>query len=43
MQQESVKDAYSEFMFALKRLKILKAQMLELQKSITNVTLNSSA
>ncbi|MGL2700183.1 hypothetical protein ACQJ7H_07615 [Helicobacter pylori] len=32
MQQESVKDAYSEFMFALKRLKILKAQMLELQK-----------
>lgn len=32
MQQESVKDAYSEFIFALKRLKILKAQMLELQK-----------
>ncbi len=32
MQQESVKDAYSEFVFALKRLKILKAQMLELQK-----------
>ncbi|WQS60954.1 hypothetical protein KVD79_04040 [Helicobacter pylori] len=32
MQQESVKDAYSEFMSALKRLKILKAQMLELQK-----------
>ncbi|MGL2488316.1 hypothetical protein ACOWNF_07580 [Helicobacter pylori] len=32
MQQESVKDAYSEFMFALKRLKILKVQMLELQK-----------
>ncbi|GAA8685821.1 FapA family protein [Helicobacter pylori] len=32
MQQESVKDAYSEFMFALKRLKILKAQVLELQK-----------
>ncbi|GAA7281552.1 FapA family protein [Helicobacter pylori] len=32
MQQESVKDAYSEFLFALKRLKILKAQMLELQK-----------
>lgn len=32
MQKESVKDAYSEFMFALKRLKILKAQMLELQK-----------
>ncbi|WQV22793.1 DUF342 domain-containing protein [Helicobacter pylori] len=32
MQQESVKDAYNEFVFALKRLKILKAQMLELQK-----------
>ncbi|WP_104748921.1 FapA family protein [Helicobacter cetorum] len=32
MQQESVKDAYNEFMFALKRLKILKAQMLELQR-----------
>ncbi|AFI05404.1 FapA family protein [Helicobacter cetorum] len=32
MQQESVKDAYNEFMFALKRLRILKAQMLELQR-----------
>ncbi|WP_104712459.1 FapA family protein [Helicobacter cetorum] len=32
MQQASVKEAYNEFMIALRRLKILKAQMLELQK-----------